>query len=71
MHYHYFTLEQRAHLERAIRSSMATGPQLSRALERLHAPEFGICVTCGADISYVQLMASPADSQCSACQSKG
>ncbi|HEY9530535.1 MAG TPA: TraR/DksA C4-type zinc finger protein [Burkholderiales bacterium] len=67
MHYHYFTIEQRESLERRIRSDKASDAQ--QTLQRLHSPDYGVCRRCGADIPYVQLMASPATLYCAACQS--
>lgn len=66
-HYHYLTLEQRASLERIIRSRVATPPQLKLALERLHAPDYGVCIECGKDIGYVRLEADPDALHCQAC----
>lgn len=68
MHYHYFTLEQRANLERLIRSQMSGQPALAGTLARLRAPDYGICVRCGAEIAYVRLMEAPAAEYCRACQ---
>jgi len=68
MHYHYFTLEQRANLERMIRSRIIEQPALAGTLERLHTPGYGVCVRCGADIPYVRLMQAPALELCRACQ---
>jgi RNA polymerase-binding transcription factor DksA len=70
MHYHYFTLEQRANLEREIRERMATSPDCAPTLERLHAPDYGVCSSCGADIPYAALMASPGAVLCAACLQK-
>lgn len=67
MRYHYFTLEQRANLESVIRSQMIGQPALAGALERLHAPDYGICARCGAEIPYVLLMQFPAVEYCRAC----
>jgi RNA polymerase-binding transcription factor DksA len=67
MHYHYFTLEQRANLESVIRSQMGEQPALAGALERLRAPDYGICARCGAEIPYVRLMESPAAEYCRVC----
>jgi DnaK suppressor protein len=66
-HYHYLTLEQRASLERIIRSRVTTQPQLQLALERLHAPDYGVCIECGKDIGYVRLEADPDALHCQAC----
>jgi RNA polymerase-binding transcription factor DksA len=66
-HYHYLTLEQRASLEGIIRSRVATQPQLKLALERLHAPDYGVCIECRGDIAYVRLEADPDALHCQAC----
>lgn len=66
-HYHYLTLEQRAELERIIRSRSATPLQLELALRRLHAPDYGVCIECRADISYARLEADPDALHCQAC----
>ena len=39
-----------------------------KALERLHAPEYGACTDCGADIPYIRLLANPAATRCIECQ---
>lgn len=66
MHYHYFTLEQRAELERAMRARLAE-PAMRLALARLHTPEFGICERCGGDIAFVRLALEPATTRCAKC----
>jgi RNA polymerase-binding transcription factor DksA len=66
MHYHYFTLEQRGALAELMRSRMAEAG-MATALERLHAPEFGVCESCGADIPYVRLAANPRLRRCARC----
>jgi DnaK suppressor protein len=67
MHYHYFTIEQRQALARAI-GSRIDEPGMSAALERLHAPDYGVCESCGRDIAFVQLMANPRLRRCASCQ---
>lgn len=67
MHYHYFTLEQRANLESLIRSQMIERPAMADALQRLHTPDYGVCVRCGGDIPYARLMQYPAAEHCSVC----
>ena len=49
MHYHYFTLEQRSTLARLLSSL----PEAEKhpALERLHAPDYGVCESCGGCLS--------------------
>ena len=66
MHYHYFTLEQRHALERAIRQRQAE-PAMEGMLERLHSPEFGVCESCNGDIPYVKLIGNPALKRCPDC----
>lgn len=67
MHYHYFTLEQRQNLEQAIRAAVTEEPALDEALRRLRAAEYGVCITCGADIPYVQLERRPLARHCGNC----
>ena len=66
-HYHYLTLEQRANLERIIRSRAASPKALERALAQLHAPDYGVCIECGKDIGYDRLEADPDALHCKAC----
>ena len=66
-HYHYLTLEQRAALERIIRERVTSQPQLGAALERLHMPDYGVCIECGKDIAYARLEADPDALHCQAC----
>lgn len=42
--------------------------QVGDALKRLHAPDFGICIDCGADIPYARLEAQPVATRCRACE---
>ena len=67
MHYHYLTLEQRESIERIIRARIVAQPQLKEALERLHAPDYGVCIECGKDIAFVRLEADPAALHCQDC----
>lgn len=66
MHYHYFTLEQRHALERAIHQRMGE-PGMEEVLHKLRTPEFGVCKACGADIPYVKLIGNPALERCPDC----
>lgn len=66
MHYHYFTLEQRASLEREMRSSLMD-PELGTALERLHSADYGVCEACGADIAFRRLQMDPLARRCPNC----
>ena len=66
LHYHYFTLEQRAALEEAMRARLAQ-PGVEQALGRLHTPEFGLCEVCAGDISFARLLADPTLRRCPRC----
>jgi len=65
MHYHYFTLEQRSTLARLL-SELPEG-QRQPALQRLQAPDYGVCEACGADIPFVGLMSDPLRKRCRDC----
>ena len=66
MHYHYFTIEQRSALERAMRARLdETG--MRAALERLRTPEFGVCERCGGDIAFARLAVEPTITRCARC----
>jgi len=67
VHYHYLTLEQRASLEKLIRSQNGAGAALAAALERLHQPDYGVCIECRKDIGFERLEADPAALHCRAC----
>ncbi|MGQ0651909.1 MAG: TraR/DksA family transcriptional regulator [Betaproteobacteria bacterium] len=69
MNYHYFTIEQRSALERAMRTQLA-GAELNLALERLRSPEYGVCEACGADISYIRLAGNPILRRCAGCETR-
>lgn len=43
---------------------------IDRALQRLDAPDFGVCIDCGADIEPARLMAEPTVLRCTACQQR-
>jgi RNA polymerase-binding transcription factor DksA len=68
MHYRYFTLEQRDNLEQAMREGVKAPLELAQALERLHMPDYGTCVACGAEMPYVELIETPAATLCPACR---
>ena len=70
MHYRYFTLEQRDHLEQAIRDRASDPTELAAALERLHTPDYGTCAGCGIEMRYVELIEEPAATLCPACRAK-
>ncbi len=70
MHYRYFTLEQREHLEQAILERVAAPADRAAALARLHAPDYGTCEACGAEMPYVQMIEAPAATLCPGCRAK-
>jgi DnaK suppressor protein len=67
MHYHYFTLEQRDALEVQIRARTVSEPALQLALQRLHQPDYGVCIECGRDIAFVRLRDDPDALHCADC----
>jgi len=67
MHYHYLTIEQRESLDKLMRARIPGGTQLTSALERLHQPDYGVCIECGKDIGYVRLQEDPLALHCRAC----
>ncbi|HEU4441335.1 MAG TPA: TraR/DksA C4-type zinc finger protein [Burkholderiales bacterium] len=67
IHYHYLTLEQRAALEQRLRASTRDERHLQAALQRLHQPDYGVCIECGKDIAFVRLEADPGALHCGAC----
>jgi RNA polymerase-binding transcription factor DksA len=67
MHYHYLTLEQRESLARVIRAPSRSAAERESALERLHQPDYGVCIECGKDISFVRLEANPSALHCERC----
>jgi RNA polymerase-binding transcription factor DksA len=67
MHYHYFTLEQRDTLESQLRATIRGEPALQAALQRLHQPDYGVCIECGRDIAFVRLLADPDALHCGDC----
>jgi RNA polymerase-binding transcription factor DksA len=66
MHYHYFTLEQRDALAESIRAR-AGEPGMTSAAQRLHAPDYGVCESCGNDIPFIRLMSNPRLRRCTRC----
>jgi RNA polymerase-binding transcription factor DksA len=70
MHYRYFTLEQRDHLEQAIRDQASSATDLELALERLRMPDYGTCEACGTEMPYVAMLDAPAATLCPACLAK-
>lgn len=42
--------------------------EVEAAQGRVHEPDFGLCVDCGADIPFARLQANPAAKRCVACQ---
>ena len=70
MHYHYFTIEQRAALTRQMIGIIGTGNEpgrLDSALTFLRSPEYGICEVCGGDIPYARLFEKPLLRRCRSC----
>ena|SRR5262245_11772346 len=55
-----------AEIERDVRELR----EVERSLARLHEPEYGLCVDCGADIPYSRLVAYPTATRCFACQTR-
>lgn len=53
-----------AEIERDVRELRRTRD----ALQRLHTPDFGICIACGAEVPYARLAAEPTATRCFACQ---
>jgi RNA polymerase-binding transcription factor len=53
-----------AEIERDVRELR----EVERTLSRLHEPEYGVCVDCGADIPYSRLSANPTAERCISCQ---
>ena len=70
MHYRYFTLEQRDHLEQAMRDRASSPTDLVLALDRLHTPDYGTCAACGVEMPYVELIEEPLATLCPACRAK-
>jgi RNA polymerase-binding transcription factor DksA len=70
MHYHYFTLEQRETLYRVIHGQMSEERTRERdlALERLRAPDYGVCEVCEGDVPYVRLLDDPLARRCGRCE---
>jgi len=70
MHYHYFTIEQRATLARQIIGAIGAqgeSGRLDSALSFLRSPEYGICEACGTDIPYARLYDNPFLTRCRSC----
>jgi len=67
LHYHYLTLEQRDALEQRLRANSPDERHLQAALQRLHQPDYGVCIECGKDIAFVRLDADPEALHCSDC----
>lgn len=43
---------------------------IDRALQRLDTPEYGLCIDCGAEITFERLMAEPTVLRCTSCQQR-
>jgi len=65
--YHYLTIEQREDLEKLIRSRIGAGARLEAAINRLHRPDYGVCIVCAKDIEFVRLQADPLAMHCRTC----
>lgn len=44
--------------------------RVSRALRRVHAPEYGYCIDCGAEIAFDRLRVEPQALRCVACEAR-
>ena len=66
-HHHYLTIEQREVLEKLIRTRIRAGSRREAALERLHLPDYGVCIECSKDIEFVRLEADPLAMHCRTC----
>lgn len=44
--------------------------EMLAARARLHTPEYGVCVDCGADIPYARLEVAPGATRCVGCQAR-
>jgi DnaK suppressor protein len=42
--------------------------QVKDALRRLHSPDYGLCIDCGAEIPFARLSVQPAAVRCTHCQ---
>jgi RNA polymerase-binding transcription factor DksA len=67
MHYHYLTLEQRDSIEQRLRATISGERALQAALQRLHQPDYGVCIECGKDIAFVKLQEDPDALHCGDC----
>ena len=70
MHYHYFTIEQRANLTHQMIGLVGKDSEpgrLDTALSFLRSPEYGICESCGEDIPYAKLFDDPLARHCRRC----
>jgi DnaK suppressor protein len=52
----------------AIDREMRELREVRDALKRVHTPDFGLCVDCGAEIPYSRLSVQPVAVRCTACQ---
>jgi len=76
---HYFTIEQRNELHALLQDragSLRSGTKADElravedALARLHTPEFGLCVDCGAELAFARLRSDPLATRCKACEAR-
>lgn len=68
MHYHYFTIEQRETLSRVMQGMLGEDREKYSALERLRAPDYGVCEVCESDVPYVRLLDDPLARRCGRCE---
>ena len=56
---------------RIVNTASAAGflaePGMAAALERLHMPDYGVCESCGDDITFIGLMTNPRLRRCRRC----
>jgi DnaK suppressor protein len=58
---------ERAHLEGLLGGAHSYVAELDRALERLEAGGYGVCLDCGGPIGVERLVARPAATRCIGC----
>lgn len=44
--------------------------EIEAAQQRVHEPDFGLCVDCDGDIPFARLEANPSAKRCVACQAR-
>jgi RNA polymerase-binding transcription factor DksA len=58
---------ERAQIAKLLQNDKAHLADLDRAIERLHAGVYGVCVDCGQDIAVERLVTLPAARTCAGC----